>query len=160
MKFLVFVSWSGTLPPRTEDVGRQGWRKRNAMIWLSRERREGMKTLRHHAQDATFHHVRYFLCCCNAQNTEKNGCNPVCTVSRSKIEFGNFKVSIGSAVDYETFPGQEYKCTEKPMETYLCEKLIFWGKLWLTWRHWPWGTAQLTWFSNVDPFSRNSYKIS
>ena len=88
-----------------------------------------MKTLRHHAQDATFHHVRYFLCCCNAQNTEKNGCNPVCTVSRSKIEFGNFKVSIGSAVDYETFPGQEYICTEKPMETYLCEKLIFWGKL-------------------------------
>ena len=70
-----------------------------------------------------------FLCCCNAQNTEKNGCNPVCTVSRSKIEFGNFKVSFGSAVDYETFPGQEYMCTEKAKETYLCEKLIFWGKL-------------------------------
>ena len=53
----------------------------------------------------------------------------VCTVSRSKIEFGNVKVSITSAVDYETFPGQEYICTAKVKETYLCEKLIFWGKL-------------------------------
>ena len=49
--------------------------------------------------------------------------------SRSKIEFGNFKVSIASAVDYETFPGQEYICTEKAKETCLCEKLIFKGKL-------------------------------
>ena len=42
-----------------------------------------------------------------------------------KSRLGRVKVSIGSAVDYETFPGQEYICTEKAMETYLCEKLIF-----------------------------------
>ena len=47
---------------------------------------------------------------------------------RSKIEFGNVKVSFASAVDYEAFPGQEYMCTEKAKETYLCEKLIFQGK--------------------------------
>ena len=46
-------------------------------------------------------------------------------VSRSKIEVGGVKVSITSAVDYETFPGQEYICTEEVKETYLCEKLIF-----------------------------------
>ena len=45
--------------------------------------------------------------------------------ARSKIEVGGVKVSIASAVAYETFPGQEYICTEKAMETYLCEKLIF-----------------------------------
>ena len=50
-------------------------------------------------------------------------------MSRSKIEFGNVKVSFASAVDYETILGQEYICTEKAKETYLCEKLIFWGKL-------------------------------
>ena len=42
-----------------------------------------------------------------------------------KSRLGRVKVSIASAVDYETFPGQEYICTEKAMETYLCEKLIF-----------------------------------
>ena len=42
-----------------------------------------------------------------------------------KSRLGRVKVSIGSAVDYETFPGQEYICTEEPMETCLCEKLIF-----------------------------------
>ncbi|MEC7287639.1 MAG: hypothetical protein VXU42_03010, partial [Verrucomicrobiota bacterium] len=46
-----------------------------------------------------------------------------CPGQKSKL--GRVKVSITSAVDYETFPGQEYICTEKPMETYLCEKLIF-----------------------------------
>ena len=46
-------------------------------------------------------------------------------MSRSKIEFGNVKVSFASAVDYGTFPGQEYMCTEKAKGTYLCEKLIF-----------------------------------
>ena len=44
---------------------------------------------------------------------------------RSKIEVGHVKASFASAVDYETFPGQEYICTEKAKETYLCEKLIF-----------------------------------
>ena len=48
---------------------------------------------------------------------------------RSKIEVGHVKASFASAVDYETFPGQEYICTAELMETYLCEKLIFWGKL-------------------------------
>ena len=72
----------------TEDVGAQGWRKRNAMIWFSRERREGIKTLRRNGKDPNFYHARYFLYCCNAHITEKNGCNPVCTVSRSKIEVG------------------------------------------------------------------------
>ena len=84
-----------------------------------------MKILRHHAQNGNCHHVTFFLCCYTAHITEKNGCNTVYTVSRSKIEVGGVKVSIASAVAYETFPGQEYICTEKAMETYLCEKLIF-----------------------------------
>ena len=42
-----------------------------------------------------------------------------------KSRLGRVKVSIASAVDYDTFPGQEYICTEKAKETYLCEKLIF-----------------------------------
>ena len=142
------------LPQRMS--GRQGWRKRNAMIWLSRERREGMKTLRHHAQDATFHHVRYFLCCCNAQNTEKNGCNPVCTVSRSKIEVGNFKVSSG----LWNFSGSRIHMHRETDGDLPVWKAHFLGQALidlapLTVRH-----RQLTWFSNVDPFSRNSYKIS
>ena len=42
-----------------------------------------------------------------------------------KSKLGRVKVSIGAAVDYETFPEQEYICTEEVMETYLCKKLIF-----------------------------------
>ena len=42
-----------------------------------------------------------------------------------KSRLGRVKVSFASAVDYETFPGQEYICTAKAKETYLCEKLIF-----------------------------------
>ena len=46
-----------------------------------------------------------------------------CPGQKSKL--GRVEVSIASAVHYETFSGQEYICTEKPTETYLCEKLIF-----------------------------------
>merc|ERR1711991_178555 len=42
-----------------------------------------------------------------------------------KTKLGRVKVSITSAVHYETFPGREYICTKKVIETYLCEKLIF-----------------------------------
>ena len=42
-----------------------------------------------------------------------------------KSRLGRVKVSIASAVDYETLSDLEYICTEIAMETYLCEKLIF-----------------------------------
>ena len=48
---------------------------------------------------------------------------------RSKIEFGDVKVSFRFSVDYETFPDQEYICIAKRKETYLCEKPILGGKL-------------------------------
>ena len=41
-----------------------------------------------------------------------------------KSRLGRVKVSIGSAVDYEAFPGQEHTCTTKLMKTYLCVELI------------------------------------
>ena len=50
---------------------------------------------------------------------------PLARCPGQKSKLGRVKVSFASAVDYDTFPGQEYICTEKAMETYLCKKLIF-----------------------------------
>ena len=85
-----------------------------------------MKTLRHHAQDENFHHVRFFYAAAMPKTLKRMAATPfaVCTVSRSKIEVGNFEVSFGSAVDYETFPGQEYIRTENLKEPYLCVELF------------------------------------
>ena len=46
-----------------------------------------------------------------------------CPGQKSKL--GRVKVSFATAVDYETFPGQEYIFTAMPKETYLCKKLVF-----------------------------------
>ena len=82
-----------------------------------------MRILRQHATN--FHHANYFYAAAMPISLKRMAATPFARCSGQKSRLGRVKVSITSAVDYETFPGQEYICTEEVMETYLCEKLIF-----------------------------------
>jgi len=85
-----------------------------------------MKILRHHAQNGNCHHVYAAEL---PISLKRMAATPFARCPGQKSKLGRVKVSFASAVDYDTFPGQEYICTAKAKETYLCEKLIFWGKL-------------------------------
>ena len=84
-----------------------------------------MKILRHHAQNGNCHHVTFFYAAALPISLKRMAAAPFERCPGKKSRFGRVKVSIRFSVDYETFPGQEYICTEEVMETYLCEKLIF-----------------------------------
>ena len=84
-----------------------------------------MKILRNHAQNGNCHHVTFFYAAELPISLKRMAATPFARCSGQKSRLGRVKVSFASAVDYDAFPGQEYICTEKAKETYLCEKLIF-----------------------------------